>query len=306
MRMRSVGRRNLTGSNRFPTSSVAGDQRRRVDAVSGADDGVDDRRLTQLAAQRHHRDPHGRRERVGVLVPHPVEQLLAADHRAVRGEQRLEDPELLAGQVDQLAAAASPCAWTESSSMSPAVSTGGAAGVVRRPSARTRATSSANANGLAQVVVGTQREAGHLVLDGAARGQHHDPRQHALVGEPAADLVAGHARQVTVEHDHVVAGQRCLAVARRRRRTRRRRPSLHGAGRVRRPPPVALRPRRRGSASVMPPWYELVNRRRFRPRWRGAGTSSLPRRYTCERARTTQRCAARCPEPSARLRRGRP
>ncbi len=46
----------------------------------------------------------------------------------------------------------SPCRVTVrlpgSSSMSPAVSTGGAAGVVRRPSARTRATSSANANGL--------------------------------------------------------------------------------------------------------------------------------------------------------------
>jgi hypothetical protein len=37
-----------------------------------------------------------------------------------------------------------------SSAMSPAISTGGAAGVDRRPSARTRAASSANANGLAR------------------------------------------------------------------------------------------------------------------------------------------------------------
>ena len=97
--------------------------------------------------------------------------------------------------------------------MSPAVRTGGAAGVVRRPERPHPRDQLDEGERLGQVVVGAEREARDLVLDRAARGQHDHPGEHALVGELAADLVAGHARQVAVEHDDVVARQRRLAVA---------------------------------------------------------------------------------------------
>ena len=53
-----------------------------------------------------------------------------------------------------------------------------------------------------------------------------------------AQLVAGHARQVAVEHDHVVAGDRRPSRARCRRRRRRRRPCPRGAARGRRRRPA--------------------------------------------------------------------
>ena len=46
------------------------------------------------------------RERVGLLVPDPREQLLGGDDGAVGAEQQLEHGELLRGQLEQAAAAA--------------------------------------------------------------------------------------------------------------------------------------------------------------------------------------------------------
>ena len=77
------------------------------------------------------------------------------------------------------------------------------AGWLRRASARSLATSSANANGLGQVVVGAPVEPFDAIFDRARGGQHEDPRPDRP-GELGAHLVAGHAWQVPVERDHVV------------------------------------------------------------------------------------------------------
>ena len=57
---------------------------------------------------------------------------------------------------------------------------------------------------LDQVVVGAGVEAGQLVVERVARGQHQHRRLLArLVAQLAADLQAVHAGQVEVEHDGV-------------------------------------------------------------------------------------------------------
>ena len=61
---------------------------------------------------------------------------------------------------------------------------------------------------LGEVVVGAELEALDAVADRAGRGQHQHPRLAVLGDEPAADQIAVHARQVTVEHDDVVGVQR--------------------------------------------------------------------------------------------------
>jgi hypothetical protein len=80
--------------------------------------------------------------------------------------------------------------------------------VERRPSAPTRA----ERERLGHVVVGAEGQPLDPVGDGAAGGEHEHPGQRALGGKLAAQLVAGHAGQVAVEHDHVVAGDRGLLV----------------------------------------------------------------------------------------------
>src|SRR6187397_335217 len=73
---------------------------RRVDAVSHARHSGDDPGLAETLAQPRDRDPHGVRERVGVLVPRAFEQLLGADDTAVRSDENLEHRELLPRQCD--------------------------------------------------------------------------------------------------------------------------------------------------------------------------------------------------------------
>ena len=82
--------------------------------------------------------------------------------------------------------------------------------VARRPRARMRATSSAKANGLPQVVIRAQFQPVDPVLDVGGRGEHQDAARRAVAHQPAADPVTVHGRQVAVEHDHVVG--RLLAV----------------------------------------------------------------------------------------------
>ncbi len=64
--------------------------------------------------------------------------------------------------------------------------------------------------GLAEVVVGTQPEPGHAILDASGGGQHEHPRRRGKLEELAADLVAVHAGQVTVEDDDLVIVDACL------------------------------------------------------------------------------------------------
>ena len=114
--------------------------------VSLADHGFDQRRVAELAPQPGHRHRDDVAERVGVGVPHVLEQFLRADQGAVGGQQRLQDPELLAGEGQRAEPRLARCR-ARSTVRSPRRRTGGADGV-RRDSARTRATSSANTNGL--------------------------------------------------------------------------------------------------------------------------------------------------------------
>ena len=119
------------------------------EAVAGADDGVHDRRLAELLAQRHDGHPHGRGERVGELVPDPLEQLLAARRPRPRraAAPRARRAPCGSGRGRRRARVAVRRAGSTTRPPGPC-STGGAGGVARRPSARTRATSSLKANGL--------------------------------------------------------------------------------------------------------------------------------------------------------------
>ncbi|SPL99014.1 unnamed protein product [[Actinomadura] parvosata subsp. kistnae] len=59
---------------------------------------------------------------------------------------------------------------------------------------------------LGQVVVGAQGQPVYQVLQRPRGGEHEDARLDVLPrGQDAADVVAVHAGQVTVENDHVVA-----------------------------------------------------------------------------------------------------
>ena len=61
---------------------------------------------------------------------------------------------------------------------------------------------------LGKVVVSPQAEADHPVLDPARRGQHQHAGAVLLLDERRADTVSVDAREVAVEHDHVVAVDR--------------------------------------------------------------------------------------------------
>ena len=58
---------------------------------------------------------------------------------------------------------------------------------------------------LGQVVVGADRQPLDEVLECPRRGQHQDPGLRPLAADRAAHVVAVEARQVAVEHEHVVA-----------------------------------------------------------------------------------------------------
>ena len=115
--------------------------------VPHADHRLDDRRLAELAAQRHDRDADGVGERVGVLVPHPLEQLLGADDATVGGHQHLEHAELLAGEVQVAPGADGHPAPGVERDVGPLEHRRDGRGELRRPRARMRATSSFMANG---------------------------------------------------------------------------------------------------------------------------------------------------------------
>ena len=94
-----------------------------------------------------------------------------------------------------------------STTRSPTAATGGADGA-RLARARTRATSSVNANGLPEVVVGAEVEPVDPLLDRGRRGEHEDPRGGLPGDKRRAYRVAVHPGQVPVKDDHVEAGDR--------------------------------------------------------------------------------------------------
>ena len=62
-----------------------------------------------------------------------------------------------------------------------------------------------------EVVVGAEGEAADEVVDAAGRRQHQHLGVRTLGGEGAADVVAVHVREVTVEHHDVIGGGERLA-----------------------------------------------------------------------------------------------
>ena len=100
-----------------------------------------------------------------------------------------------------------------SSSTSLRRSVGGRTGPARRPRARSRADQFVEVEGLAEVVVGAEVEPGDAVAQPARGGEHQDARGGVRGGQPPADLVAVHPREVAVEDDDVVVVQDGLVVA---------------------------------------------------------------------------------------------
>jgi two-component system sensor histidine kinase VanS len=77
----------------------------RLDAVPGAGHGGDDPGFAEPLAQCRHRDAHGVGERVCVLVPRSLQELLGADDTAFGRDEHFEHRELLPGQRDVAAVA---------------------------------------------------------------------------------------------------------------------------------------------------------------------------------------------------------
>jgi hypothetical protein len=161
----------------------------------------DQRWCAEFLAQRGHHDAHRVREWVGVLIPHPFEELLGADDRAIGRHQYLEHPEFLLGQVDEVAAA---------DDLTPRrVECQPAPGENRRQGGTRPASERAHARDqlgkrerLGQVIVGAQVQSLDPVVDGPRGGQHQDAR--GATGELSTQLITVDDRQVAIEHDDVI------------------------------------------------------------------------------------------------------
>ena len=69
--------------------------------------------------------------------------------------------------------------------------------------------------GLGQVVVGAELQSVDEIVHGPGGCEHEHAGPAIRLHHAAADLVAVHARQVAVEHDHVVVGLECTRQTRR-------------------------------------------------------------------------------------------
>src|ERR1700732_4912159 len=81
------------------------------DPVAGLGHGLDDRRVTELTTQSAHGYLDGRGERVGHLIPYPLQDLLGRHDPALGGEQQFQDAELLGTEIELMAAPAGVPAW---------------------------------------------------------------------------------------------------------------------------------------------------------------------------------------------------
>ena len=169
IRARRVGRRKRGWAR------VAGARHQRFsDPVAALADGVDDGRVAELGPQPAHGLLDRGGERVGGLVPDPLQQFLGGDHPAGAGEQVLQHGELLGAERQPLPGPGrGPAAGVE---LDVAVvqqrgqRLGGAAAEGADPGGQL-----GEVEGLGQVVVGAQAEAFHPVAEAAGRGQHQDP-----------------------------------------------------------------------------------------------------------------------------------
>src|SRR3954462_11454774 len=144
-----------------------------ADAVADAGQGGDDPGLTEALAQPRDRDADGVGERVCVLVPCSLQELLSADDAPFGRDENLEHRELLAGQRDVAAVTVDlsaervqpqPCDLTHGR---PRVG----APAVERPEAEYELS---ELERLREVVVGTELEPGGLVVETVGGGEHED------------------------------------------------------------------------------------------------------------------------------------
>ena len=153
-----------------------------------------------------HRD--GATEGIGVLVPHPLEELLGADDGAVGAEQDFQEPELLAVERDRRARPADPPAGPVEDEVSPHGDRG-----VGGTSARRGVDTGhelLEGEGLGQIVVGPQIEALDPVMDRGGRRQHEDACLGGCPHQRGTHGIAVHLGEVAVEDDDVVAGHEGL------------------------------------------------------------------------------------------------
>src|SRR3954452_16905385 len=174
-----------------------------VDAVSDPGDGGDDTWLAEPLAQSRDGDADGVRERIGVLVPGALQQLLCADDAAFGRDENLEHGELLAGQGD-VAVVAVDLAAERVEPQARDLAHG-------RPVVRTPAVERTQSEHelpelerLRQVVVGTELEAGDLVVEPVGRGQHQHGQPAPRGDDVPGDLVSGRAGDIPVEDGDVV------------------------------------------------------------------------------------------------------
>ncbi len=173
------------------------------DAVTGLGNGLDDSRLAEFGPQSADRDLDGVGERIRLLIPHVLEQLLGGHDPPLRGQEHFEHAELLVRQWE-----------TPISPVGHAL--GGVQDQVAVPEhrrvrglgpPRERADPGdeyGKVEGFGQVVVRAQRQAVHQVLGGGGRGQQQDSALAPGGQQFGAHLVSVHPGQVSVEHNDVV------------------------------------------------------------------------------------------------------
>ena len=151
------------------------------DPVSGAGDGLDQRRVAELRPQPVHRRLHRGGERVGRLVPDPVQQLLGRTPPGRRRSAGIRARRTPSGSAAAGAPARVAIRCAGSRRRSPCTRTGGAAGWDAPADRADPGHQLGVGERLGQVVVGAQTEPFDPARDGARGGQH----QHAAREPPA-------------------------------------------------------------------------------------------------------------------------
>src|SRR5215468_2865591 len=145
-----------------------------ADPVARPGDRLDDRGVAELGPQPAHCRLHRLAERVGRLVPDPLQELLAGDDGAAGAEQDLQHGELLRVEREFPARPGDLPTGGVQPQVPVAQHRGkcGTGAPYQRPDPGHQF---AEVEGLGQVVVGAQAEALDAVADGAGPGEHEDP-----------------------------------------------------------------------------------------------------------------------------------
>jgi hypothetical protein len=154
------------------------------------------------------RDRHRTRERVGELVPDPLQQLLCRDASALGRDQHFEDAELLRTEIERPARTRGPSLGRVDDEVTDREH--------RRDEGMGAACERADAGDedgeverLAEVVVRAETETLDQVLRFSCGSQHQHPATALRGDELRAHLVAVHSWKVAIEHEHVVVVEQC-------------------------------------------------------------------------------------------------